>query len=169
MSTRTVTMKGNPMQLAGNEIKVGDKAPDFNVVAQDLSTKSLSDFAGKVCILSAVPSLDTGVCDKETRTFNQLATGLSDDIAIITISVDLPFAQSRWCGAAGVDKVMVVSDHREVSFGQNYGVLVKDARLLARALFVVDREGVVRYTQLVPEITTEPNYDEVIEAAKALV
>ena len=169
MSNRTVTMGGNPVELTGNAVNVGDSAPDFNVVAMDLSGRSLSDFSGKVCILSAVPSLDTGTCDTETRKFNELAAGLSDDIQVVTISVDLPFAQKRWCGAAGIDRVTVLSDHRNVSFGENYGVLVKDARLLARAIFVVDKGGVVRYTQLVPEISNEPNYDEVINAAKALV
>lgn len=169
MSNRTVMMNGNPVEIVGNVVSVGDKAPDFNVVAMDFSIKRLADFSGKVCILSAVPSLDTGTCDIETRKFNELAAGLGNDIQVITISVDLPFAQRRWCGAAGIDRVTVLSDHRKVSFGENYGILMKNARQLARAIFIVDKSGVIRYTQLVPEIGNEPNYDEVIDAAKALV
>lgn len=166
---RTVTMKGNPLKLTGNVLKIGEAAPDFTAVGLDLQPKRLSDFAGKVRILSAVSSLDTGICDTETRKFNEIAAGLGDDIAIITLSVDLPFAQKRWCGAAGVDKVTLLSDHREVDFGKKYGVLVKDLRILARSLFVVDKDGVLRYVQLVPEIGQEPNYDEVVAAAKKLV
>lgn len=168
-SNRTVTMKGKPFQLTGNEIKVGDKAPDFELIGLDLQPVKLSSFSGKVRILSAVTSLDTSVCDTETRKFNELAASLSDDVEILTISVDLPFAQKRWCAAAGIDRVTVLSDHREVSFGEKYGVLIEDLRQLARCIFVVDREGIITYIQLVPEIAREPNYDGVIKAVEKLV
>jgi thiol peroxidase len=164
-----VTMKGNPLTLVGSEIKVGDKAPDFEVIGNDLSSVSLSSFQGKTCIISSVPSLDTPVCEIETMRFNNEAGSLSDDIVILTISMDLPFAQTRWCGAKGVDKVVTLSDHRDAAFGSAYGVLIKELRLLARAVFVVDKEGVVRYVELVKEIADEPNYGAVLEAAKGCV
>jgi thiol peroxidase len=164
-----VTMKGNPITLIGNEVKVGDKAPDFEVAGQDLSTVKFSSFAGKVCIISCVPSLDTSVCDIMTRRFNQEAAKLGNDIAVLAISMDLPFAQKRWCGAAGVKNVRVLSDHRTASFGQAYGILIKDLRLLARAVFVVDKKGIIRYASIVPEISSEPNYDEALEAVKKLL
>lgn len=164
-----VTMKGNPLTLVGNEIKVGEKAPDFEVIGNDLSSVSLSSFQGKTCIISSVPSLDTPVCEIETMRFNNEAGSLSDDIVILTISMDLPFAQTRWCGAKGVDKVVTLSDHRDAAFGSAYGVLIKELRLLARAVFVVDKEGVVRYVELVKEIADEPNYGAVLEAAKGCV
>ena len=167
--TGIVTMKGNPVTLIGKEVKVGDAAPDFEVVANDMSAVKFSSYRGKVCIVSAVPSLDTPVCDMETRRFNSEAESLGSDIAILTISTDLPFAQSRWCGAAGVDKVVTLSDHRSTEFGTAYGVLIKDLRLLSRAIFVVDRDGTLQYVQLVKEITEEPDYDAVISAAKKLV
>ena len=167
--TGVVTMKGNPMTLLGKEIKVGDPAPDVELTATDLSPVKLSAYRGKVCVISAVPSLDTPVCDMETRRFNTEAAGLGGDVAILTISMDLPFAQSRWCGAAGVDRVVTLSDHRTADFGAAYGVLIKGIRLLARAVFVVDREGVVRYVQTVGEIASEPDYDAVVAAVKTLV
>jgi thiol peroxidase len=161
-----VTMKGNPIVLLGNEVKVGDLAPDFEVVDNGLSPVKFSSFRGKVCVLSSVPSLDTPVCDMETRRFNSEAAQLSDDVEILTISMDLPFAQARWCGAAGVTRVKTLSDHRDAAFGSGYGVLIKGLRLLARALFVVDRQGVVRYHELVKEITSEPDYTAVLAAVK---
>jgi thiol peroxidase len=167
--TGIVTMKGNPVTLLGNEVKAGEAAPDFEVVANDLSAVKFSSYKGKVCIISAVPSLDTPVCDMETRRFNSEAESLGPDVAILTISTDLPFAQARWCGAAGVDKVVTLSDHRNTEFGIAYGVLIKDLRLLARAIFVVDREGILQYSQFVKEITEEPDYDAVLSAAKKLV
>jgi thiol peroxidase len=163
-----ITFKGNPLTLLGNELKVGDAAPDCELLGNDLSPVKLSSYRGKVCILSAVPSLDTPVCDMETRRFNQEAGGLSDDVAILTISMDLPFAQARWCGAAGVDKVVTLSDHRDAAFGDAYGVLIKELRLLARAIFVADRAGVIQYIQLVKEMTEEPDYEPVLAAAKKL-
>lgn len=166
---RTVIMGGAPVELGGNPLKVGDKAPDFSVIDLDSNPKSLRDFPGKVRIISSVPSLDTSVCDRETRHFNQLAANLGDDVLILTISVDLPTAQRRWCGAAGIDKVLVLSDHREVSFGTHYGVLMPSRRQLARCVFVLDKNDTVRYVQLVPSIGQEPDYDEVIAAVKALL
>ena len=164
-----VTMRGNPLTLVGNELNIGEPAPDVEVLDNDLNPVNLSNYKGKVCIVSTVPSLDTPVCDMETRRFNQEAADLGPDVAILTISTDLPFAQKRWCGAAGVDKVVTLSDHRDATFGEAYGVLIKELRLLARAVFVVDKEGIIRYYQLVPEIADEPNYDAVIGAVKELV
>lgn len=167
--TGIVTMKGNPVTLLGKEIQVGDTAPDVELTATNLSPVRLSAYRGKVCVISSVPSLDTPVCDMETRRFNKEAAALGEDVAILTVSMDLPFAQSRWCGAAGVDRIVTLSDHRTAEFGEAYGVLIKGIRLLARAVFVVDREGVVRYVQTVGEIASEPDYDAAIAAAKKLV
>ncbi len=163
-----VTMKGKPVTLTGTPVRVGQKAPDFEVVANDLSTVKLSSFAGKTCIIASVPSLDTSVCDMETRRFNEEAGKLGGNIVVLTISMDLPFAQKRWCGAAGIKNVQTLSDHRDASFGRAYGVLIKELRLLARAVFVVDKAGVVRYVQIVPEIATEPDYNAVLKAVKEL-
>jgi len=166
-ATRQVTLNGSPLNLSGNEVKVGQAAPDFTAVTNDLAEFKLSSVKGKkVVILSAVPSLDTPVCDIETRRFNQEAAALGNDVQIVTISMDLPFAQKRWCGAAGIDKVAVVSDHRDASFGKAYGVLIDGLRLLARAVFVVDREGKVRHAQIVPEIAREPDYGTILDAVR---
>ena len=164
-----ITFKGNPMTLLGTELKVGDKAPDFNVVDTTLALVNLATHAGKIRIISAVPSLDTPVCDTETRKFNQEAAGLPENVVVLTISLDLPFAQKRWCGAAGIERVVTLSDYRDRSFGQNYGVLIKELLLLARCIFVVDAQGIIRYIQQVPEVTSEPDYAAVIAAAKALL
>ena len=164
-----VTMKGNPLTLVGSQVKVGDPAPDFEVVANDLSPVKFSSFRDKVCIITSVPSLDTSVCDAMTRRFNQEAGKLGDDVAVLTISMDLPFAQKRWCGAAGVDNVRTLSDYHEVSFGMAFGVLIKELRLLARAVFVVDKEGVVRYEQIVDELTNEPDYEAALKAAEGVI
>ena len=150
-----ITMKGNPLTLMGRSLKVGDRAPDFTVVDNNLKPVNLATYKGKVCVLSSVPSLDTPVCDMETRRFNQEASGLGSNVAILTISMDLPFAQKRWCGSAGVDKVVTLSDHRDASFGTSYGVLIKELRLLARAVFVLDRSGVIQYVEIVKELTQE--------------
>jgi thiol peroxidase len=165
---RTVTMKGNPLTLVGNEVKVGQPAPDFEVIANDMSSVKLSSFRGKVCIICSVPSLDTSVCDMETRRFNEEAGKLGSDVVVLTISMDLPFAQKRWCGAAGVKNVQTLSDHRDASFGKAYGVLIKELRLLARAVFVLDRDGIIRYMQIVDELTNEPDYETALDAAKGL-
>lgn len=163
--TGVVTFKGNPVTLVGNEVKVGDTAPDFTVLANDLSPVTLADSKGSVRIISVVPSLDTGVCDQQTRRFNEEAASL-EGVRVLTISVDLPFAQKRWCGAAGVDRVQTLSDHRDLSFGTAYGVAIKELRLLARAVFVVDKDDKVVYAEYVPEVTQHPNYEAAIEAAK---
>jgi thioredoxin-dependent peroxiredoxin len=163
-----VTMKGNPVTLLGKEVEVGQQAPNATLVANDLSTFELSSLKGKTVIISVVPSLDTGICDLQTKRFNKEASSLGHDVAIVTISMDLPFAQKRWCGAAGVDKIKVVSDHRDASFGENYGLLIKGLRLLTRAILIVDKNGKITYKQIVPEITTEPNYDEALAALKKI-
>ncbi|MBN2130575.1 MAG: thiol peroxidase [Sedimentisphaerales bacterium] len=172
MAERTglTTMKGNPVTLVGSEVKVGRKAPDAELVANDLATVKLSSLCqGKVCILTSVPSLDTSVCDTETRRFNVEAGHLGDDVVILAISMDLPFAQKRWCGAADVKNVQTLSDHRDAAFGEAYGVLMKDLRLLARAVFVIDRDGIVRYVELVKEVASEPNYEAALDAARKLL
>ncbi len=165
---RIVTLKGNPLTLTGREIKVGDKAPDFEVLDNDLNPVKFSSLPKKVYVLASVPSLDTPTCNFETRRFNEEAAKLSSDVTILTISMDLPFAQKRWCGAAGVERVKTYSDHREASFGLAYGVLIKELRLLARAVFIVDSPGMVRYVQIVKELVDEPNYDEVLQAVKRI-
>ena len=167
--TGIITFKGNPFTLLGPEIMVGDAAPDFQVVDNALAPVTLASYSGKVKIISAVPSLDTPVCDTETRRFNQEAASLPDNVAVLTISLDLPFAQKRWCGAAGIDRVQVLSDYQDRSFATAYGMLIKELKLLARAIFIVDAANVVRYIQVVPEVTSEPDYAAVIAAAKALV
>lgn len=164
-----VTMKGNPITLVGNEVKVGQKAPDVELVGNDLAPVKLSSFEGKVRIITSVPSLDTPVCDMETRRFNEEAGRMGDDVAVLVVSMDLPFAQKRWCGAAGVKNVLTLSDYREAAFGKSYGVLIKDLRLLARAVFVVDKQGIVRYVELVKEVASEPNYEAALKAAKGLL
>ena len=164
-----ITMQGNPLTLLGKELKVGDEAPNFELLDNDLKPVSLSAYSGKVRVISSVPSLDTPVCDMETRRFNEEAGKLGDEVAILTVSMDLPFAQKRWCGAAGVEKVTTLSDHRDAKFGETYGVLIKGLRLLARAIFVVDKRGVIQYIQLVKEVTEEPDYEAVIAAVKKLV
>mgnify|MGYP002347698227 CR=1 FL=1 len=163
-----IKFMGNPLTLVGEPIKVGAPAPDFTVLGNDLHPVTLSSFRGKTVILSTVPSLDTGVCSIQTRRFNAEAAALADDVVILTASCDLPFAQKRWCGAEGVDKVVTVSDHKETDLGAKYGLLIKELRLLARSVTVVDKDGVVRYHQLVDEVTSEPDYDHAIQAAKAL-
>jgi thiol peroxidase len=167
--TGIITFQGNPLTLIGRELKVGDAAPDFRVVDNGLAPVTLEDFKGKIKILSAVPSLDTPVCDTETRRFNKEAATLPDTVAVLTISMDLPFAQARWCGAAGIDRVKTLSDYQERSFAETYGILIKELKLLARALFVVDTSDTIRYMQIVPEITSEPDYDAVLNATKNLI
>ena len=167
--TGIVTLHGNPMTLVGADPELGQEAPEFEVVDNDLNTVTLSSLRGKICILSSVPSLDTPVCDVETRRFNDEAGKLGDDVVVLTISMDLPFAQKRWCGAAGVDKVRTLSDHRNARFGTAYGVLIRELRLLARAVYVVDREGKLQYKQFVNEVANEPDYDAVLGAVRELI
>jgi thioredoxin-dependent peroxiredoxin len=165
-----VTLRGNPLTLSGPEITVGQDAPDFAAIDNNLQSVRLSDDKGKVIILSAVPSVDTPVCDTETRRFNQEAASLGAGIEVWTLSMDLPFAQKRWCGAAGIDRVKTLSDFRDRAFSQNYGVLLKDgplAGVTARAVFVVGKDGKVKYVEYVKEIATEPQYDAILSAAKS--
>ena len=165
--TNVTTFKGNPLTVIGPEIKVGQQAPEFQVLAQDLSPVTLAGSTGKTRLISVVPSLDTPVCDQQTRRFNEEAAALPN-VAMLTISMDLPFAQKRWCGAAGIDKVQVLSDHKDASFGTAYGALIKELRLLARSIFVVDAGGTVRYVEYVPEVTSHPNYDAALAAVRSL-
>ncbi|MBI3011535.1 MAG: peroxiredoxin [Candidatus Omnitrophica bacterium] len=192
-----VTFKGNPLTLIGPEVKVGSQAPGFQVLGQDLSPISLASFKSKTLLISVVPSLDTPVCDAQTRRFNQEAAALPTEagtpaaslgeakragvaegsaerrsrrpnVEVLTISMDLPFAQKRWCGSAGVDRVTVLSDHRDASFGTAYGALIKELRLLCRAIFVVDRGGTVRHVEYVSELSAHPNYDAALAALRQL-
>ena len=164
--TGVTTFRGKPLTLLGTEVNVGDKAPDFTVVATDMSPVTLASSRGSVRIISAVPSLETPVCDQQTRRFNEEAQGI-EGVDVLTVSVDLPFAQQRWCGAAGLENVQTVSDHRDGSFGRAYGVLIKELRLLARAVFVVDANDEVVYAEYVPAIEQHPSYDAAIDAATA--
>lgn len=163
------TLHGKEFTLIGDELKVGDKAPDFSVLSSDLSAVTLDSYKGRVKVICAVPSLDTPTCDTEIRRFNQEAAGLDDNIAVLTISVDLPFAQGRWCGDAGVENVTALSDHRDTSFGEAYGALIKELRLLTRAVFVVDAHNIIRHVEYVMEISGEPDYDKALNAARAAV
>ena len=164
-----ITFKGNPMTLVGPELKTGDAAPDFSVVDNALAAVNLATFEGKVKVISAVPSLDTPVCDTETRRFNQEAAALPGDVAVLTVSFDLPFAQKRWCGAAGIDRVVTLSDYRDRSFGLAYGVLIDVLKLLSRSIFVLDRNNIIRYIQHVAEVTQEPDYGAVLTAVRSLL
>lgn len=162
-----VTLKGNPKTLIGDELKVGDTAPDFSLKANDMSDKTLASYAGKVKLISVVPSIDTPVCDTETRKFNEAASGLGDGVVVLTVSVDTPMAQKRWCGAAGVENVECLSDFKDHAFGPAYGVRIKEVGLLARQIFVVDKDNKITYTQLVGEVAEEPDYDAALAAVKA--
>ncbi len=161
-----VTFKGGPITLVGNVVKVGEQAPEFTALANDLSEVSLSSFRGKVVVISAVPSLDTPVCDTQTRRFNEEAGKLGEDVVVLTLSMDLPFAQKRWCGAAGITHVQTLSDHRNARFATAYGLLLRELRLLARAVFVVDRQGIVRHAEVVREVTHEPDYEAALTAVR---
>ncbi len=160
-----VRFKGNPLTLMGTELKVGDKAPDFMVLDNDLNLTGLKNFENKIKIISVTPSLDTPVCDLQARRFNEEAAKLSSDVVVLNISMDLPFALARFCATAGIDKVKTFSDHREASFGNTYGVMIKELRLLARSIFVIDKDDVIRYIDIVPEVTEQPNYEKAIDAA----
>ncbi len=164
-----VTMKGTPLTLIGPALNVGDTAPDFVVLDRDLKETGLRDFSGKIKIISVTPSLDTPVCDMQARRFNQDATTLPDTVIVLNISMDLPFAIARFCTTAGIDKVKAFSDHRDASFGTAYGVLVKDFRLLARAIFVIDTEEKIRYKEIVSELTDQPDYDKALAAVKQIL
>jgi len=159
-----VTFQGNPLTLTGNEVEVGDRAPNVQLLNDELKPVSLGEYQGKVSVLLSVPSLDTPVCDTETRKFNEYAGTFGPDVQVLAVSMDLPFAQKRWCGASGVERVTTLSDYRDRQFGEGFGLYIKELGLLARSVHILDRDGVVRYKQLVTEITDEPNYDEVREA-----
>jgi thiol peroxidase len=163
-----VTFKGNPATLLGPDIKVGDSAPDFHVVDNALQPVTLASNLGKVQIITVVPSLDTPVCDTMTRKFNEKAAQLPESVVVLTVSLDLPFAQKRWCGNAGIEKIQTVSDYQERSFGLNYGLLLKELKLLARAVYVIDKAGKVAYREIVKEVTAEPDYDSALAAAAKL-
>ncbi|CAM3858630.1 thiol peroxidase [Alicyclobacillus pomorum] len=164
---RTFLFAGKPVTLEGPELKVGDKAPNAELVANDRSKVTLDAYKGKVRLISVVPSLDTGVCDAQTRKFNEAAANLGDHVVVLTISADLPFAQSRWCGAAGVDRVITLSDHYSMSFGQAYGTYIKELRLESRAVFVVDSSDTIVHVEYVPEAGQHPNYEAALNAAKS--
>ncbi len=160
-----VTMRGNPLTLIGAELKPGQSAPAFKLVGAGMKEVTLDQFKGKVKIISTIPSVDTPVCDAETRRFNEEAGKLPGDVVILTVSMDLPFAQARWCGAAGVDKVTTLSDYRGAHFGEAYGVLIKELYLLARVVFVVDKNDKITYVEYVKEVANHPNYESALEAA----
>ena len=161
-----VTFAGNPVALIGDEVKVGDKAPVFTALKNDLSVFSSDEVKGKKVIISAVPSVDTGVCELQTKRFNEEAQKLENTI-ILTISADLPFAQSRFCAAEGIKILIMLSDHRDLDFAHKYGLELDGLRLLSRAIFVIDESGTVTYVQYVPEVTDHPDYDKALEAARA--
>ncbi|WP_276352727.1 thiol peroxidase [Cohnella caldifontis] len=166
---RPAKFKGNPITLIGPELKAGDQAPDFSLSKNLLESASLKDFAGKIKLISVVPSIDTGVCDAQTRRFNEEASKLGENVVVLTVSVDLPFAQSRWCAAAGVDRVVMLSDYKNHSFGETYGVLIKEFALDMRSIFVLDANDKITYVEVLPEMTEHPNYDAAIAAVKALL
>jgi thiol peroxidase len=165
--TDVVTAGGKPVTLKGREIKVGDKAPDFTALDRQRRPVSLSDYSGKVRIISVFPSIDTKVCPIQVRTFNKRAAEL-EDVQVLAISVDLPFALERFCAAEGIDNIATLSDHRETEFGLKYGFLIDEMRLLARGTVIVDQQGIVRYVEYVPELSSEPDYDKALETAKKL-
>ena len=164
-----VTMKGGPLTLLGDEISIGMKAPEFNVLTNDLKEKHLSDFKSKIKLIASVPSLDTPICDLQIKRFNEEATSLSNDIVVIFISADLPFAQKRFCQAYDIKKVKTLSDHKDMSFAQAYGVLIKELRLLSRAVFVVDKTDIVKYVEYVKELTSQPDYENALSALRGVL
>lgn len=164
-----VTFKGNSMTLLGSSVKPGDAAPDFRVVDTTLQPVTLASSAGRIRLITTVPSLDTPVCDTMTRTFNQDAANLPENVVVYTISLDLPFAQKRWCGNAGIDRVQTLSDYQDRSFAHNYGLLIKELKLMARSVVVIDASDRISYLQLVPEVTSEPDYTAALAAVRALL
>ena len=166
-SSVKVTFAGGPLTLLGNEIKIGDTAPDFNAVGAGLAPVKLSDFAGKVVIIAAYPSIDTSVCAAQNRRFNAEVNNLND-VVVLSISCDLPFAQSRFCAAEGLENIKTISDHKDLDFGEKYGFVIKELRLLARGTVVIDKAGIVKYVEYVPEVTNEPDYEAALEVVKGL-
>ncbi len=161
-----VSLRGSPVTLEGRGVRVGQQAPEAVLVAIDMSEKRLSDYRGQTVLLSIVPSIDTEVCSRETRTFNEKAAELQN-ITVLTVSMDLPFAQKRWCGAHGIDRVTTLSDYKHRDIARDWGLRIRENGLLARSVYVIDANGIIRYEQIVPEVTTEPDYDEALAAAKA--
>ena len=164
-----VTSHGKPLTLVGTAIKAGDVAPDFTAVDKELNEVRLSDYAGKMKVISVTPSLDTPVCDLQLRRFNGEAALLPPDVVVMNISMDLPFAIKRFCHDAGIDRAVTLSDHRDASFGAAFGVLIKELRLLARSVFILDKENIVRYAEIVPELSNPPDYEKALRSLKALV
>lgn len=165
--TGVLTIHDNPLTLIGQPVSVGDTAPNFTLTANDMSAVTLADSAGKVRLISVVPSLDTGICDAQTRRFNEEAAKMGDGVVIMTVSAEHPFNQKRWCGAAGIDKVQVLSDHQAMDFGTKYGTYIKEWRLEQRAIIVVDANDTVTYTEYIPEVAQHPDYDAALTAAAA--
>ncbi|MDE5416619.1 thiol peroxidase [Labilibaculum sp. DW002] len=168
-NSNKIAFAGNPMTLVGSEIKKGDKAENFTALNQGLAPVSLSDFDGKVKILSIFPSVDTGVCSAQAHRFNKEASNLGENVQIITLSNDLPFALGRFCGAEGIENLITLSDHKEMDFGYKYGFAIEELRLLTRGVVVIDKENTIQYVEYVPEVTDEPNYEAALEVAKKLV
>ncbi len=166
-SSVKVTFAGNPLTLLGNEVKVGDKAPDFIAVGAGLSPVKLSDFEGKIVIIAVYPSIDTSVCAAQNRRFNAEANQLKD-VVVLSVSCDLPFAQSRFCAAEGLENIKTISDHKDLDFGEKYGFVIKELRLLARGTVIIDKAGTVQYAEYVPEVTNEPDYEAALAVVKAL-
>lgn len=167
--TGELTIRDLPLTLVGDALSVGDDAPEFSLRANDMSEVKLSDSAGKIRLISVVPSLDTGICDAQTRRMNEEASKLGEDVVVLTVSAEHPFNQKRWCGAAGIDAVQVLSDHMDMNFGQAYGTYIKEWRLEQRAMFVVDADGVIQYLEYVPEVAQHPDYDGALTAVKQLL
>lgn len=164
-----VTFKGNPITLLGEEVKIGDKAKDFTVLSTGLEEVKLSDFSGKVTVISVFPSVDTGVCALQLSRFNQEATNFDENVQLLTISADLPFALGRYCADKGINNAITASDHKELDFGEKYGFIIKELRLLTRGTVIVDKEGIVRYVEYVPEVGEHPNYEKALEVIKSLI
>ncbi len=164
--TGIITRKGKNLTLVGPDLRIGDKAPDFTVLDGTLAEVKLGDFSGKTKIISVTPSLDTPVCDLQLRRFNREAASLPHDVAVLNISMDLPFAITRFCSIAGIDRAKALSDHRDASFGTSYGVLIKELRLLARSIFIIDKKNVIRYKEIVPEQSNHPDYDKALQALR---
>lgn len=167
MSERTVKVGGVPHPVVGEALKVGDRAPDFQLVDNNLEIKTLADFGSKIKLISVVPSLDTDICDMQTRRFNEEVSKIPSAV-VITVSVDLPFAQARWCGNAGLEDVITLSDHRDAAFGRDYGVLIQDLRLLARAVFVLNENNEITYIEYLDEIKKHPDYEAALNAVRSL-
>jgi thioredoxin-dependent peroxiredoxin len=167
--TDALTFKGKPLTVVGNPVQVGQKAPEFVLRNNSMNDVSLADTAGKIRLISVIPSLDTGICDAQTRRMNEEAGKLGENVVVLTVSAEHPFNQKRWCGAAGIDAVQVLSDHMDMNFGEAYGTYIKEWRLEQRAMFVVDGEDVVRYAEYVPEIAQHPNYEAALTAVRELI